>query len=97
MKTVVLKFGGTSVGSIDRIKNVAKIISSYKKKKMGVIVVSSAMSGTTNELIKKTKELSNSFDAAEYDVLLATFLILSIFPTEVPPNFKTTVFIDIYN
>ena len=72
MKTVVLKFGGTSVGSIDRIKNVAKIISSYKKKKMGVIVVSSAMSGTTNKLIKKTKELSNSFDAAEYDVLLST-------------------------
>ena len=72
MKTVVLKFGGTSVGSIDRIKNVAKIISSCKKMKMGVIVVSSAMSGTTNELIKKTKELSNSFDAAEYDVLLAT-------------------------
>ena len=72
MKTVVLKFGGTSVGSIDRIKSVAKIISSYKKKKMGVIVVSSAMSGTTNELIKKTKELSNNFDAAEYDVLLAT-------------------------
>ena len=72
MKTVVLKFGGTSVGSIERIKNVAKIISSYKKKKMGVIVVSSAMSGTTNELIKKTKELSNNFDAAEYDVLLAT-------------------------
>jgi len=60
MKTVVLKFGGTSVGSIDRIKSVAKIISSYKKKKMGVIVVSSAMSGTTNELIKKTKELSNT-------------------------------------
>ena len=53
---------------IDRIKNVAKIIASYKKKKMGVIVVSSAMSGTTNELIKKTKELSNNFDAAEYDV-----------------------------
>jgi aspartate kinase len=72
MKTVVLKFGGTSVGSIDRIKSVAEIISSYKKKKMGVIVVSSAMSGTTNELIKKTKELSNNFDAAEYDVLLAT-------------------------
>ena len=72
MKTVVLKFGGTSVGSIDRIKNVAKIISSYKRKKMSVIVVSSAMSGTTNELIKKTKELSNNFDAAEYDVLLAT-------------------------
>ena len=51
MKTVVLKFGGTSVGNIDRIKNVAKIIASYKKKKIGVIVVSSAMSGITNQLI----------------------------------------------
>ena len=72
MKTVVLKFGGTSVGSIDRIKSVAKIIATYKKKKFGVIVVSSAMSGTTNQLIKQTEELSNNFDAAEYDVLLST-------------------------
>jgi aspartate kinase len=72
MKTVVLKFGGTSVGSIDRIKNVAKIIATYKNKKLGVIVVSSAMSGTTNQLIKQTKELSKNFDAAEYDVLLST-------------------------
>jgi aspartate kinase len=72
MKTVVLKFGGTSVGNIDRIKNVAKIIATYKKKKLGVIVVSSAMSGATNELIRQTKELSNNFDAAEYDVLLST-------------------------
>jgi len=72
MKTVVLKFGGTSVGNIDRIKNVAKIISSYKKKSIRVIVVSSAMSGTTNDLIKKTKELSSKFDPAEYDVLLSS-------------------------
>jgi aspartate kinase len=72
MKTVVLKFGGTSVGNIDRIKNVAKIIATYKKKEIGVIVVSSAMSGTTNQLIKHTKELSKNFDAAEYDVLLST-------------------------
>jgi len=72
MKTVVLKFGGTSVGNIDRIKNVAKIIANYKKKKLRVIVVSSAMSGTTNQLIKQTKELSKNFDAAEYDVLLST-------------------------
>tara|TARA_B100001094_G_scaffold319088_1_gene363450 strand:- start:178 stop:1389 length:1212 start_codon:yes stop_codon:yes gene_type:complete len=71
MKTVVLKFGGTSVGSIDRIRKVSKIISSYKKKKYRVIVVSSAMSGATNELIEKTKELSNDFDGAEYDVLLS--------------------------
>ena len=72
MKTVVLKFGGTSVGSIDRIKNVAKIIANYKKNKIRVIVVSSAMSGTTNQLIKQTKELSKNFDAAEYDALLST-------------------------
>jgi aspartate kinase len=72
MKTVVLKFGGTSVGSIDRIKKVANIIGSYKKTNIGVIVVSSAMSGATNDLIKKTKELSDSFDSAEYDALLSS-------------------------
>ena len=72
MKTVVLKFGGTSVGNIKRIKEVAKIIGSYKKKNTGVIVVSSAMSGVTSDLIKKTRELSNSFDPAEYDVLLSS-------------------------
>ena len=57
MKTIVLKFGGTSVGSIDRIKKVANIIGSYKKKHIGVIVVSSAMSGATNDLIKKNKRI----------------------------------------
>jgi len=72
MKTVVLKFGGTSVGNIDRIKKVANIIGSYKKKDIGVIVVSSAMSGATNDLINKTKELSGNFDSAEYDVLLSS-------------------------
>ncbi|MBT4951949.1 MAG: aspartate kinase, partial [Pelagibacteraceae bacterium] len=72
MKTVVLKFGGTSVGSIDRIKKVCKIISSYKKKKYKVIVVSSAMSGITNDLINKSKLISNNFDKAEYDTLVST-------------------------
>ena len=72
MKIVVLKFGGTSVGSIERIKKVANIIGSYKKKKLKIIVVSSAMSGVTNDLIKKTKELSKNFDSAEYDVLLSS-------------------------
>ncbi len=72
MKIVVLKFGGTSVGSLERIKKVAKIIASYKKKRFKIIVVSSAMSGTTNDLIKKSKLLSNNFDAAEHDVLLSS-------------------------
>ena len=72
MKIVVLKFGGTSVGSIDRIKNVVKIIHSYYKKRYKIIVVSSAMSGVTNELIKKSKEISSSFSPQEYDVLLSS-------------------------
>jgi aspartate kinase len=72
MKTVVLKFGGTSVGNIDRIKAVSKIILSYKKRKNNVIVTSSAMSGVTNELISKSKLISGNFDKAEYDTLLAT-------------------------
>ncbi len=71
MKIVVLKFGGTSVGSTDRIKKVAKIITSYLRKKYKVIVVSSAMSGVTNELVRKSKEISNNFVAEEYDVLVA--------------------------
>jgi len=72
MKLVVLKFGGTSVGNLNRIKIVSKIISSYIKKKFKVIVVSSAMSGATNDLIKKANELSNNFNKSEYDVLLSS-------------------------
>ena len=72
MKIVVLKFGGTSVGSIDRIKNVVKIIHSYYKKRYKIIVVSSAMSGVTNELIRKSKEISSNFSPQEYDVLLSS-------------------------
>ena len=72
MKTIVLKFGGTSVGSIDRIKKVCKIIAFYKKNRNRVVVISSAMSGVTNELVKKSKQISNNFDKAEYDVLVST-------------------------
>ena len=72
MKTIVLKFGGTSVGTIDRIKKVCKIIAFYKKKKNRVVVVSSAMSGVTNELVNKSKMISNNFDRAEYDALVST-------------------------
>ena len=72
MKIVVLKFGGTSVGSIDRIKNVTKIIISYLKKKYKVIVVSSAISGETNKLAKLTKQISNNFPSSEYDSIVST-------------------------
>ena len=72
MKTIVLKFGGTSVGSIERIKKITQIILSYKRKKNKVIVVSSAMSGVTNDLVKKSKLISNNFNKAEYDVLVSS-------------------------
>ena len=72
MKTVVLKFGGTSVGSIDKIKKVAQIIGTYRKSNYKVIVVTSAMSGVTNDLIKKSYLVSKNFSDQEYDVLLST-------------------------
>ena len=72
MKIVVLKFGGTSVGTIEKIKKIALIIKNFKKKKYKVIVVSSAMSGVTNELIRKSKHISKNFSDAEYDVLVSS-------------------------
>ena len=72
MKIVVLKFGGTSVGTTKKIKKVAEIIAQYKKQKFSVIVVSSAMSGVTNELIKKSSEISNNFSLSEHDVLVSS-------------------------
>jgi len=72
MKILVLKFGGTSVGSIKKIKKVAEIIAEYKKKNYKVIVISSAMSGVTNELIKKSFKLSDNFSDSEHDVLVSS-------------------------
>ena len=72
MKIVVLKFGGTSVGTVDRIKKVSQIVINYVKKKYKVIVVSSAMSGVTNDLIKKSKKISSNFISSEYDVLVSS-------------------------
>ena len=70
MKIIVLKFGGTSVGSIQRIKEVAKIVKSYSKK-YKVIVLSSAMSGTTNKLINMSQKISDNFPNHEYDTLVS--------------------------
>ena len=72
MKIVVLKFGGTSVGTIEKIKKVSRIIGEFRKKKYKVIVVSSAMSGVTNELVKKSRLLSENFSESEYDVLVSS-------------------------
>ena len=72
MKIVVLKFGGTSVGTIKKIKKVAEIIADYKKRNFRVIVISSAMSGVTNELIKKSIDISRDFSSSEHDVLVSS-------------------------
>ena len=72
MKRLVLKFGGTSVGSITKIKNVANIVKKKHEEGNEIIVVVSAMSGVTNDLIKKSQEVSDNFNVQELDVLLSS-------------------------
>ena len=72
MKKKVVKFGGTSVGSIERIKHAAKIIKNESDRGNKIIVVVSAMAGKTNELIALSKSISKNFSKRELDVLLAT-------------------------
>ena len=68
----VLKFGGTSVGSIERIQHVAGIIKREFEAGNQVIAIVSAMSGKTNDLINMSKNISDNFDKRELDVLLST-------------------------
>lgn len=68
----VLKFGGTSVGTTDRIQHVANIIKKEQSQGNQVIAIVSAMAGKTNELINLSNEISNEFNKREYDVLLST-------------------------
>ncbi|MBK6394135.1 MAG: aspartate kinase [Betaproteobacteria bacterium] len=72
MSLIVQKFGGTSVGSTDRIKNVAKRVAHYRREGHRIVVVVSAMSGETNRLLGLAKELSASPDPRELDVIAAT-------------------------
>ena len=68
----ILKFGGTSVGTIERIQHVAKIIKKEYDSGNKVIAIVSAMSGKTNELIKMSKTIDEDFDKRELDVLLSS-------------------------
>ena len=72
MKRIVLKFGGTSLKDVKQIKKVAKIIKRRHKEGYQIIAVVSAMSGTTNELLKKSNLVSGNFDNKELDVLLSS-------------------------
>jgi len=72
MAKIVIKFGGTSVGSIERIIAAAKIVKKQMDKGNKIIVVVSAMTGKTNELIKQSEKISKNFNKRELDVLLAS-------------------------
>jgi aspartate kinase len=72
MALIVQKYGGTSVGSIDRIKNVARRVARYHREGHQLVVVVSAMSGETNRLLALAKELSASPNPRELDVVAAT-------------------------
>jgi len=89
----VLKFGGTSVGDLDRIQNVAEIIKKFRKNGDDIIAVVSAMSGETNKLLEYADHYSKTPDERELDMLLSsgervTSALLSIALNE--QGFKAT-------
>ena len=72
MALIVQKYGGTSVGSPDRIKNVARRVAKFKALGHQVVVVVSAMSGETNRLIALAHEIQKHPDPRELDVIIST-------------------------
>src|SRR5450432_102399 len=72
MARIVMKFGGTSVAGLDRIRNVAQRVKREVEYGNEVAVVVSAMAGVTNQLVKWCTELSPLHDAREYDAVVAT-------------------------
>src|SRR6266704_6448834 len=72
MASIVQKFGGTSVGDIERIKSVALRVKRESDAGHEVAVVVSAMAGVTNQLVDWTRDTSRLHDAREYDVVVAS-------------------------
>src|SRR5215204_2747519 len=72
MPRLVMKFGGTSVATVERIRNVARHVKREVEAGYDVAVVVSAMAGKTNELVAWCKEASGLFDPREYDVVVAS-------------------------
>jgi aspartate kinase len=72
MALIVQKYGGTSVGSVERIKNVSRRVAKWKAKGHDLVVVVSAMSGETNRLIALAREIQPHPDPRELDVVAAT-------------------------
>lgn len=72
MPILVMKFGGTSVADLDRIRNAAKKVQREVERGYDVIVIVSAMSGKTNELVGWVEQTSPMFDAREYDAVVSS-------------------------
>jgi len=72
MALIVQKYGGTSVGSVERIRNVARRVARYHREGHQLVVVVSAMSGETNRLLALAKELAPDPNPRELDVVAAT-------------------------
>ncbi|MGB5649953.1 MAG: aspartate kinase, partial [Sedimenticolaceae bacterium] len=72
MALIVQKYGGTSVGSVERIRNVAARVKRHRERGDDVVVVVSAMSGETNRLIALANEITSEPSAREMDVLVST-------------------------
>ncbi len=72
MALIVQKYGGTSVGAIDRIENVARKVKQFREQQHDVVVVVSAMSGETNRLLELARGINPEMDPREADVLLST-------------------------
>ena len=72
MARLVMKFGGTSVANVERIRNVARHVQREVEAGNEVAVVVSAMSGKTNELVAWCREAAPFYDAAEYDAVVAS-------------------------
>ena len=72
MALIVQKFGGTSVGDLDRIRNVASRVKTEVDAGNSVAVVVSAMAGTTNQLVAWARDIGPMHDAREYDTIVAT-------------------------
>ena len=72
MPLIVQKYGGTSMGSVERIEHVAAKVASWRERGTDVVVVVSAMSGETDRLIKLAKSVNPNGSGREYDQIAAT-------------------------
>ena len=98
MAKIAMKFGGTSVADLDRIRNVAKRVAKWVRAGHQLVVVPSAMSGETNRLLGLAKELSATPSARELDMIAATgeqvsvglLALVLLVPRTLPPMITGT-------